>query len=162
MSDSESAAETQPSPNSAAANDRRLLVIPLTAVIITGVIVSLICALTVGGSGLVSAVLGTLVVAAFFGIAQFIVARVLRNNPALAMNVALLVYVLQMAVLMGLMLLLRNASFLAPKAFAAAILACALAWTAAAVWAQLSAKVLYVEPGTAPDGFTVPGEPPTD
>ena len=75
---------------------------------------------------------------------------VLRNNPAIAMNTALLVYVVQMAVMFGLILILQDATFFNPKAFALTIVACALVWTIAMVLTMTRTKVLYVEPGSGP------------
>ena len=94
--------------------------------------------------------IGTIVVVAFFGGGQYVVTRVLRNNPMIAMNTALLVYLVQMAVMFGLILLLQDATFFNPKAFALTIVACALVWTVAMVIAMTRSKVLYVEPGSGP------------
>ena len=53
----------------------------------------------------------------------------------------------KIAVLLGLLLLLQDATFFAPKVFAAVIVACTLAWTFVEVWIFSRTKVLYVEPG---------------
>ena len=66
------------------------------------------------------------------------------------MNTALLVYVVQMAVMFGLILVLQDATFFNPKAFALTIVGCALVWTIAMVLTMTRTKVLYVEPGSGP------------
>lgn len=139
-----------PEPYSAEAADARLLRIPLVSVTITGLVVTVLAYIFAGVNGLVAGVIGTVVVVAFFGGGQYIVTRVLRNNPMIAMNTALLVYLVQMAVMFGLILVLQDATFFNPKAFALTIVACALVWTVAMVIALTRSKVLYVEPGSGP------------
>ena len=149
----DAAGAARPSPNadySAAAVDRRLIVVPSAAVVVVGVIATAISAIVSGGKGLLAGAFGTIVVLAFFGISQFVVARVLQNNPMLAMNVALLTYVIQIVVLFGLLMVLQDATFFAPKAFALTIVACAITWTTSAALVLMKSKVLYVEPGSGP------------
>ena len=52
----------------------------------------------------------------------------------------------QILVLFGLLLLLREATFIAPKVFAATIIACTLAWIFASALVTWRTKVLYVDP----------------
>ncbi len=137
---------------SAAAADRKMIVIPLIAVSIAGVIAMVICTALAGGKGLLAATIGTVVVLAFFGGGMAVVARVLRNNPAIAMGVALLTFVVQILFLFILLILLREATFFAPRAFAATILGCTLVWTFAAILVLARTKVLVVEPGSGPPG----------
>ncbi|MEI2697045.1 MAG: hypothetical protein V9E94_01425, partial [Microthrixaceae bacterium] len=59
-----------------------------------------------GGKGVLAGVMGTIVVVAFFAGGHIIVGRVLRNNPAVALNAALLVYVVQIGLLFVLLALL--------------------------------------------------------
>ena len=140
----------QPDQYTAAAMDSRMLWIPLACVTVVGIITTIVCVIVAGGPGLTAGVIGTLVVGAFFGGGQYVVSRVLRNNPMVAMNTALLVYVVQMAVLFGLLLVLRDATFFAPKAFAATVVICAFTWTIAMLVVMTKTKVLYVEPGSGP------------
>lgn len=141
----------KPEPYTAAAMDGRMLRIPLAAVFLTGVVITIICTILLGSQGLLAGVIGTIIVGAFFGIGQYVVSRVLRNNPLVATNTALLTFVLQMLVLFILLLVLRDATFFNPRAFAATIIGCAIAWTIAMVVVMMSTKVLYVEPGSGPD-----------
>ncbi|MCB0916642.1 MAG: hypothetical protein H6525_12065 [Actinobacteria bacterium] len=142
-------------PQSAAAarraSDVALLVrTPTVITIIVGIVATVIGGLAEGGKGVLAGALGTIVVVLFFAGGQLVVGRVLRTNPALAMNAALLVYVVQIGVLFALLALLRNATFFAPKVFAFTVLACALTWILGAVIGFSRSRPLYVEPGSGP------------
>ena len=150
QSSSSGGTSSTPEPYTAEAADARLLRIPIISVTITGLVVTVLAYIFAGVNGLVAGLIGTIVVVAFFGGGQYVVTRVLRNNPMIAMNTALLVYLVQMAVMFGLILLLQDATFFNPKAFALTIVACALVWTVAMVIAMTRSKVLYVEPGSGP------------
>lgn len=139
-----------PAPYSAEAADKQMLRVPIIAVTLTGIVITGLAWFFSGTQGLVAGIIGTLVVVGFFGGGQYVVTRVLRNNPAVAMNTALLVYVVQMAVMFGLILVLQGATFFNPKAFALTIVGCALVWTIAMVLTLTRTKVLYVEPGSGP------------
>ncbi len=140
----------RPAPYSAEAADKQMLRVPIISVGITGIVVTILAYIFGGTNGLVAGLLGTIVVLGFFGGGQYAVTRVLRNNPAIAMNTALLVYVVQMAIMFGLILVLQDATFFNPKAFALTIVACTLVWTLAMVVTMTRTKVLYVEPGSGP------------
>lgn len=135
--------------NSAAA-DKKLLVLPITATAIAGVICIVAAVVFGGGLALLAAVIGVVVVLAFFGLGQYTVFYILRNRPELAMTAALGVYLIQMIVLFIVMIILKNATFFDPKVFALVVVACALTWTVASVTAMLRTKVMYVEPGSGP------------
>lgn len=142
--------ESAPAPYTAAAADSRLLRVPITVVAVVGIIAIIVSTIVAGIPGLTGGLIATAVVLAFFGGGQYVITRVLRNNPALAMNTALLVYIVQILVMFVLMLILRDATFFAPKAFAGTAMAGIIAWTVAIVWVMTRTQVLYVEPGTGP------------
>ncbi len=123
---------------------------PTVITVIVGIIATIVGGVTEGGKGVLAGAMGTLVVVLFFAGGQLVVGRVLRTNPALAMNAALLVYVVQIGVLFGLLALLRNATFFAPRVFAFTVLLCALTWILGAVIGFSRSKPLYVEPGSGP------------
>ena len=139
-----------PEPYTAEAADKQMLRVPIISVTITGIVITVLAYIFAGGQGLVAGIIGTLVVVGFFGGGQDAGTRVLRNDPAIAMNTALLVYLIQMAVMFGLILVLQDATFFNPKAFALTIVGCALVWTIAMVLTLTRTKVLYVEPGSGP------------
>ena len=74
----------------------------------------------------------------------------LKNNPQNAMMVALTLYLVKIGVLLVLLLVLQDATFFAPKVFAAVIVACTLAWTFVEVWIFSRTQVLYVDPAGSP------------
>ncbi len=130
----------------AASVERRLIAIQLVVTGVVGVAATVVCVLVAGLAGLFGGLLGTVVVLGFFGLGQLVVARTLRTNPAVALNVAMLVYLVQIVVLFVLLLLLKHVTVLAPKAFAATIFAGVIAWTASALTTMSRTRVLYVEP----------------
>lgn len=147
----------QPSPEPAAADRRRssdvalLVRTPTVTTIAVGLLATIVGGVLEGGKGVLAGVMGTIVVVAFFAGGQIVVGRVLRNNPALALNTALLVYVVQIGLLFLLLALLKDAKFFAPRVFAATVLVCSLTWIAGAVVGFSRSRPLYVEPGTGPD-----------
>jgi ATP synthase protein I len=103
-----------------------------------------------GMSGLIGAALGTVIVLVFFTVGQLIVGSVLRNNPEMAMTVAMTTYLVKIGVLFGLVIVLQGTTAFNTKVFATTIVACTLAWTVVEVWVFARTKVLYVEPGQRP------------
>ena len=88
----------------------------------------------------------------FFSVGQVVLGAVLKNNPQNAMLVAMTLYLVKIGVLLGLLLVLQDATFFAPKVFAAVILACTLTWTFVEVWVFSKTKVLYVDPAQGSAG----------
>jgi ATP synthase protein I len=114
------------------------------------VVATVVGTIVAGGKGLIAGVLGTVITVAFFAIGQYIVGRVLQNSPETAFLTALVVYMGQILILFVLLLVLRDATFFAPKVFAATIIACALAWIFASAIVTWRTKVLYVDPEARP------------
>lgn len=111
-----------------------------------GLICTVVGTAMFGVKGLTAGVLATLIAVGFFAVGQYIVGKVLRNSPETAFMTALAVYTGQILVLFLLLLVLKDATFFAPKVFAATIIACALAWIFAAAATTWRTKVLYVDP----------------
>lgn len=116
------------------------------ATLLVGAVGSLIGWAVAGTPGLIGGVLGTVIVLVFFSIGQLVLGSVLKNNPQNAMLVAMTLYLVKIGVLLVLLLMLQDATFFAPKVFAAVIVSCTLAWTFVEVWVFSRTKVLYVEP----------------
>jgi ATP synthase protein I len=114
--------------------------------LIVGIVGTGIGAAVAGTPGLVAGALGTVIVLAFFGVGQLVLGSVLKNNPQNALMVAMTLYLVKLAALLVLLLVLQDATFIAPKVFAAVIVACTLAWTLVEVWVFSRTKVLIVEP----------------
>jgi ATP synthase protein I len=121
----------------------RTAVVP-TAVV--GVVAIVLGAVLKGGNGALGAALGAVVAVGFFAGGQWGIDKVLKGNPDLALGGALVVYLTQIIVLFLLIALLKDATWLDGKVFAATILACTLTWVAASAYAWSRTKVLYVEP----------------
>jgi ATP synthase protein I len=111
-----------------------------------GLICTVVGTVMFGSKGLLAGILGTLIAVAFFASGQYIVGRVLRNSPETAMMTALAVYVGQILVLFIILLALKDATFFAPKVFAATIVACTLTWILTAAYVSWNTKVVYVDP----------------
>lgn len=116
------------------------------ATLAVGVIAAIIGTVVAGSKGLIAAVLGTVIVIVFFTAGQALLSRVLKNHPESALMVAMGIYLGKIAVLLVLLLVLQDATFFAPKVFAATIVAGTLAWTFVELWAYSHTQALYVEP----------------
>jgi ATP synthase protein I len=113
---------------------------------VVGVICIIAGWLIAGTSGLIGAVIATVIVVIFFTIGQFFLGRVLRSNPQMALSVALMIYLLKVGALLIFIIVFADTTLFDTKVFAATIIACTLAWTAAEMWVFTTTKVLYVDP----------------
>ncbi len=122
--------------------------------LVVGIIGTIIGGLVAGTPGVIGGALGTVIVLVFFSVGQIVLGAVLKNNPQNAMMVAMTLYLVKIGVLLVLLLVLQDATFFAPKVFAAVIVSCTLAWTFVEVWIFSRTQVLYVDPAAS---TTVPG-----
>lgn len=113
---------------------------------IVGVVATIIGGLVAGSQGVIGGALGTVLVIVFFSVGQLVLGSVLKNNPQIALMVAMALYIVKIGVLLILLIVLQNATFFAPRVFAATIVACTITWTFVEVWYYSRTKVLYVEP----------------
>lgn len=120
--------------------------------VVAGVIVVVISALVAGSSGAVGAILGTLLVVAFFSVGQFVLGAVLKSNPQMALTMALTLYLVKVGFLLLIIVLFADTTLFDTKTFAAAILTGTMVWTVVEVWIFGTSKVLYVEPESSQDG----------
>ena len=120
--------------------------------VVAGVIVVAISAIVAGSSGALGAVLGTILVIAFFSIGQFVLGAVLKSNPQMALTMALTLYLVKVGVLLLIIVLFAGTTAFDTKTFAAAILTGTLVWTVMEVWIFSTTKVLYVEPESSSPG----------
>ena len=86
--------------------------------LVVGVIGTIWGGIVAGTPGVVAGIMATVVVLVFFALGQMAVQRVMANNPAMGLNVALGVYLGQILLLFILLLALRDATFFDPKVFA--------------------------------------------
>jgi ATP synthase protein I len=115
--------------------------------LIVGVVAAVIAAFLLGTKGALGAIAATALVLAFFSIGQVVLGNVLRNNPQMAMTVALMIYLVKIGVLFVFIILFAGTTLFDTKVFAATVVACTIAWTTAEVWVFSRTKVLYVDPG---------------
>lgn len=121
------------------------------ATLLVGIVGTVIGWVVAGTEGLIAGVLGTVIVLVFFSVGQFVLGAVLKNNPQNALMVAMTLYLVKIGVLLVLLLVLQDATFFAPRVFAAVIVSCTLAWTFVEVWIFSRTQVLYVDPaGSSP------------
>jgi ATP synthase protein I len=114
--------------------------------VLVGAAAAVIGGATAGSKGVIGAVVGALVVVVFFTVGQLILGSVLRNNPQMAMTVALMTYLVKLGVLFVFIIIFADTTLFDTKVFAATVVACTVAWTTAEVWVFSRTKVLYVEP----------------
>jgi ATP synthase protein I len=112
--------------------------------------------------GLIAGIFGTLLVVAFFTVGQLALDKVIRTNPGIATSMALLLYLVKVAVLFVLLLIFKDTEAFDTKVFAATIVSCTVVWLVAETWAFATAKVLYVEPGSGPDIRPIDTSEPKD
>ena len=141
---------------SARAVDGMILRTAGLATLAVGLVMTVIGVILAGLAGLVGGLFATVIVLIFFSIGQFVLGRVLANNPQIAMSVAMLMYIVKIGVLLVLLLLFADTTAFNTKVFAITIVLCTLAWTGAEVWIFARTKVLIVEPGSGPG--TTPGD----
>lgn len=127
-------------------NDARILrgaAIPTAAV---GLVAVAVAGFVAGGKGALGAALGALVGTLFFAVGIYALGVVGKRWPELFLGAGLLVYMTQIAALLVLLLVFRDATFMSGRSFGLAALACALVWPAAQAWMQKRVKTLYVDP----------------
>ena len=73
------------------------------------------------------------------------------GNPDLALSAGLLLYLTQVLVLFGLIIVLRDATWLDGRVFGMAVLAVTLAWIVGSIIASQRVKILYVDPSLSKD-----------
>ncbi len=117
--------------------------------LIVGTAATVVAGLLTGTKGALGAIAATVLVLAFFSIGQVVLGNVLRNNPQMAMTVALTIYLVKIGVLFVFIILFAGTTLFDTKVFAATVVACTIAWTIAEVWVFSRTKVLYVDPGSS-------------
>lgn len=117
-----------------------------TPTLLAGAAVAVGGVLTAGGDGLIGAILGTLLVVAFFGIGLLVSHRTARVAPLAVMGVALLTYTAKVFALGLVLVVFRDTTLFDPTVFALAVLVTAVVWLVAQVRAFTRVPMLYVDP----------------
>jgi ATP synthase protein I len=113
---------------------------------VAAVIMAVLFAVLGGSKGLIGALLGVALVAAFFGISVVAVGRAARVSPQAMMATAVGTYIGKILLLIIFVGQFQNTTAFNPKAFGLTALACILAYTGAQVVWSMRLKALYVEP----------------
>lgn len=132
-------------------NDARILrgaAVPTACVGFAGVAVG---AVTAGAEGALGAALGTVLVVAFFATGLYGLSKIGEKWPELLLGAGLLVYTTQVLVMLILLRVFRDATFMDGLVFGLTMLVCIITWLAAQSWANVRAKTLYVDPQQAKD-----------
>lgn len=131
--------------------DARVLRSAVPATLVVGIVGTVIGFFVADGKGVWAGVIGTIIVIAFFSVGQGVLGYVLRNNPAIAMSVALLIYLTKVGVLFILLIIFQGTTLFDNQVFAGTVVACTLTWTFAEVVVFARGKVLVIEPGSGPN-----------
>ena len=99
-----------------------------------------------GVKGLVGALLGVVLVAAFFGISVVAVSRAGRHSQQAAMIAAIVTYLLKIVVLLFIVARFSGTTAFNGKLFGLTAIICILVWTGAQAVTSMRLKVPYVEP----------------
>lgn len=142
-------------------SDARILRGAAIPTAVAGVVAALIGLVAVGPKGALGAALGVVVVLLFFGISVLVVARISRQ---MLMQAAMFSYVVKLLALFGLVVAVKNVTFMDPKAFAWTVIGLTVVWIMAETRATLAIRQPYVEPydsstsskGAAPTGDRSP------
>lgn len=136
------------SPTQASAVALRTAVVPS---VVVGLVAVALAWWLKGTNGALGAALGSLVAILFFAVGQYVLGRILDGNPDLALSAGLLLYLTQVLVLFGLIVVLRDATWLDGRVFGMAVLAVTLTWIVASIISAQRVKMLYVDPSRTAD-----------
>lgn len=113
---------------------------------VVGLLAIVVGAVVSGGRGALGALAGAGLVVAFFTASALVVGRASRGSAYAAMNAALITYMTKIAVLFGLIVLLKDTTAFDTKVFGLTIVVCTMVWTGFEVRTFGKLKMLYVDP----------------
>lgn len=128
------------------AHDARILRGAAIPTAVVAGVVTLVAALASGADGLFGALVGGVVVVAFFVAGWVALARFGRDNPMMLLPIALGTYLGQLLVVGLFIVLVRDVPALDMRALGWAVIACTLTWMIFQLRAFSREKMLYVEP----------------
>lgn len=133
--------------------DARLLrgaAVPTAA---AGAIAVVLCAVLVGSKGLIGALLGSVIVLAFFSVTIVIISRVAQSQPQMLLGYAMLTYLGKIFFLFALMIAFKHTTLFHFRSFGFTMLGLTLVWLAAETRAVLKTKIFYADPSAIPDSL---------
>lgn len=134
----------------------------LVPAVIAGVATALVLALVRGLDGGVSALVGVAIAIAFFASGLLLMDKLVRDrNPMLFMAVGMSIYLAQVIVLLGVLVLARRVDSLDSQAAGIAMLVTVVAWQVAQMraWRQARVPVYDTPSDDAADRSSEPREP---
>ncbi|MBS2534674.1 hypothetical protein KGQ20_18035 [Catenulispora sp. NF23] len=133
--------------------DARLLrgaAVPTAA---AGAVAVVLCAVLVGSKGLIGALLGSVIVLAFFSVTIVIISKVAQKQPEMLLGYAMLTYLGKVVFLAVLMIAFKHTTLFHFRSFGFTILGLTLVWLAAETRAVLKTKIFYADPSAIPDSL---------
>jgi len=116
----------------------------LTAV--AAAIMVAVSAALVGVKGLIGALIGVAIVAAFFGVSVLVVGRAARKSPQAMMVAAIATYLVKIVLLAVVVSTLNGTTAFSTRTLGFTAIGCILIWSATQVLTTIKLKMLYVEP----------------
>lgn len=112
-----------------------------------GALAVLLSFLLAGKLGALGALIGVVLVAAFFSAGLVAMGYAARISAAAMMQVAMVTYLVKIVTLGGLLLAFGDTSAFNVETFAWTVIGCTLVWIAAQLRAFGKQKIMYVDPG---------------
>ena len=139
--------------------DARLLRGAAVPTAVAGVIAVVLCGVLVGVKGFVGALIGSVIVLAFFSVTIVVISRVAQKQPQMLLGYAMLTYLGKVFFLAALMIAFKHTTLFHFRAFGFTMLALTLVWLAAETRAVLKTKIFYADPDGVPEAFRVKTAP---
>ncbi|MFV2117740.1 hypothetical protein ACE14D_04545 [Streptomyces sp. Act-28] len=140
----------------------RALLPMLVPTAVAGAVAIAISAVAAGGAGGLGSVLGVLVVLLFMGLGQLALQYVGTAMPQLFQGMALMIYSVQLVLLLGFVMAVRDTTSFDLQAFALTLVSATVVWIAAQARAHAKSRTPYVEPAAGAEdparGAGVPDE----
>lgn len=126
-------------------NDARMLLQCAVPTTLAGVVAAIVSGVTAGGPGVAGALLGAVTVVLFMGLGLCALQWIARAFPHLFQSMGLLLYTVQLLLLVVVLALLKDGTWLDGQVFALTVVVSAIVWIAFQSWSTLKSKALYVE-----------------
>jgi hypothetical protein len=130
--------------------ERTLLGRAVALALLAGAVSVGVATAVAGGDGLRAALLGVGLVLGFLLVGQLPVAQVARGRRRLGAALLVVLFVLRVVALLVAFAVFYVSDGVDREVLGATVMACALAWTAGAVWSALRWRPMVVDPEDAP------------
>jgi ATP synthase protein I len=139
--------------------DARLLRGAAVPTAVAGAIAVVLCSVLLGLKGFTGALIGSVIVLAFFSATIIVLSRVAQKQPQMLFGYAMLTYLGKILVLAVLMIAFKHTTLFHFQAFGFTMLGLTLVWLAAETRAVLKTKIFYADPSAVPDGLKSVAKP---